>query len=262
MTGIAQTGLVEALTVGQVAETFGVTVRTLHHYDEVGLLHPSERSHAGYRLYSGEDLERLGTVVLYRRLGFPLEEIRELLEADGTQVVEHLRRQRDAVQARRSQLSDLVESIDHALEVAMNDRPATTEDLKEIFGEGYQEEYQDEAERRWGDTDKWRQSRERTAHWTKQDWVRVKAEVEAFESDLGAAVREGVPADGGRGAELAERHRASIEQYYDCDHEFQVCLAQMYLSDPRFTEHYEELAPGAAQWLHDAIVANAERHAG
>src|SRR5699024_1224825 len=262
MTGIAQhTGAMEALTVGQVAETFGVTVRTLHHYDEVGLLHPSERSHAGYRLYTGDGLERLGTVVLYRRLGFPLEEIRELLGADGTQVVEHLRRQRDAVESRLGQLSDLAESIDHALEVAMNDRPATTEDLKEIFGEGYQEEYQDEAERRWGDTDAWRQSRERTAHWTKEDWARVKAGTEAFESDLGAAVRERVPAEGERGAELAERHRASIEVFYDCDHAFQVCLAQMYLSDPRFTEHYEDIEPGAAQWLHDAIVANAARHA-
>lgn len=62
-------------------------------------------------------------------------------------------------------MTDLVESIDRALGVAMNDQPATTEDLKEIFGDGYNEEYQDEAERRWGDTDKWKQSQERTAHW-------------------------------------------------------------------------------------------------
>ncbi len=261
MTGIAyQTDLMEALTVGQVAETFGVTVRTLHHYDEIGLLHPSERSHAGYRLYTGDDLQRLGTVVLYRRLGFPLEEIGELLEADGSQVVDHLRRQRDAVTARLAEMTDLVESIDHALEVVMNDQPATTEDLKEIFGEGYQEEYQDEAERRWGDTTAWRQSQERTARFTKEDWARVKQETEAFEAAVGAAVRDGVPADGDRAAELAERHRASIEVFYDCDHAFQVCLGQMYLSDPRFSEHYEEIAPGAAQWLHDAIVANARRH--
>lgn len=260
MTEIAQlshTGLMEALTVGQVAETFGVTVRTLHHYDEVGLLHPSERTHAGYRLYTADDLQRLSTIVVYRRLGFRLEEIGELLDAEGAEVIDHLRRQRDEVRARVAEMTDLVDAIEHRLEAEMNNTPATTEDLKELFGDGYQEEYQDEAERRWGDTDKWKQSQERTAHWTKADWARVKEEVESFEADLGAAVRAGEPVDGEPAAALAERHRASIEQYYDCDHEFQICLAQMYLSDPQFTEHYEEIEPGTAQWLHDAIVANA-----
>lgn len=261
MTEIAQlphTGPM-ALTVGQVAETFGVTVRTLHHYDEVGLLHPSERTPAGYRLYTADDLRRLSTIVVYRRLDFSLEEIGELLEAEGDAVVEHLRRQRDAVRSRLAQMTDLVESIDHALEVAMNDRPATTEELKEIFGEGYREEYQDEAERRWGQTDAWKQSQERTTHWTTEDWARVKAETEAFEDDLAAAVTAGEPSDSEPAAALAERHRASIERYYDCSHEFQICLAQMYLSDPRFTAYYDGLAPGTAQWLHDAIVANAAR---
>ena len=260
MTEIAQlshTGLMEALTVGQVAQTFGVTVRTLHHYDEVGLLHPSERTRAGYRLYTPDDLQRLSTIVVYRRLDFPLEEIGDLLEAEGDEVVEHLRRQRDVVRVRLAQMTDLVDAIENRLEAEMNDQPATTEDLKELFGDGYNEEYQAEAERRWGDTDKWKQSQERQARWTKADWAEIKAGTEAFEADLGAAVRAGEPTDGEPAAALAERHRASIDRYFDCDHEFQICLAEMYLSDPRFTAHYEEIAPGAAQWLHDAIVSNA-----
>ena len=258
MTGIAHTDLMEALTVGQVAETFGVTVRTLHHYDEIGLLHPTERTHAGYRLYTGEDLQRLGTIVLYRRLGFPLEEVAELL--DGADVVEHLRRQRDLVTTRLAEMTDLVAAIDRRLEAEMTDRPATTEDLKELFGDGYSDEYQAEAQERWGDTDAWRQSRERTRRMTKAQWAEVKAENEAFDVDLRDAVREGVPVDGERAERLAERHRAGIERFYDCSHEFQVGLAQMYLADPRFTQHYEDIEPGAAQWLHDAIVANAARH--
>ncbi|CAM4098551.1 MerR family transcriptional regulator [Janibacter anophelis] len=254
----AHTGLMEALTVGQVAESFGVTVRTLHHYDEVGLLHPSERSHAGYRLYTGEDLQRLGTIVVYRRLGFSLDEIGELL--DGADVVAHLRRQRDLVTERLAQMSDLVAAIDRRLEAEMNDQPATTEDLKELFGEGYTEEYQAEAQERWGDTDKWAQSQARTKDMTKEQWAEVKAEMDAFGAALGEAVRAGEPVDSDRAADIAEQHRASIARFYDCDHEFQVCLAQMYLADPRFTQHYEDIAPGAAQWLHDAIVANAARH--
>ena len=159
MTEIAQhTGLMEALTVGQVAETFGVTVRTLHHYDEVGLLHPNERTPAGYRLYTGEDLQRLSTIVVYRRLDFSLEEIGELLDADGAEVIDHLRRQPDEVRARLAQMSDLVDAIDRRLEAAMTDRPATTEDLKELFGDGYGEEYQAEAQERWGQTPQWEQS--------------------------------------------------------------------------------------------------------
>ena len=256
---LSHTGTVEALTVGQVAETFGVTVRTLHHYDEVGLLHPSERTHAGYRLYTSADLQRLSTIVVYRRLGFALEEIGELLDADGAQVVDHLRRQRDLVRDRLAQMTELVDAIEHALEAQMNDQPATTEDLKELFGDGYNEDYQAEAEQRWGDTDKWQQSQARTKNMTKEQWAEVKAETEGFEADLGAAVRAGEPVDGEPAAELAERHRASIARFYDCDHEFQICLAQMYLSDPRFTKHYEDLEPGTAQWLHDAIVANAAR---
>ncbi len=259
---LSHTESMEALTVGQVAQAFGVTVRTLHHYDEVGLLHPSERSHAGYRLYTSADLQRLGTIVLYRRLDFTLEEIGELLDADGAQVVDHLRRQRDLVTDRLAQMTSLVDAIDHALEVEMNDQPATTEDLKQLFGDGYDEEYQAEAQERWGDTDAWAQSRQRTKDMTKAQWAQVKAETEALESDIGAAVRAGEPVDSERAGALAERHRASIARFYDCDHDFQVCLAQMYLADPRFTQHYEDIAPGTAQWLHDAIVANAARHAG
>ncbi|NYF98290.1 MerR family transcriptional regulator [Janibacter cremeus] len=259
---LSHTGSVEALTVGQVAQTFGVTVRTLHHYDAVGLLRPTERTRAGYRLYTSEDLQRLSSIVIYRRLGFALEEIGELLEADGAEVVDHLRRQRDLVRDRLAQMTELVDAIEHALEAEMTDQPATTEDLKALFGDGYNEEYQAEAQQRWGDTDKWEQSRQRQATMTKEDWARIKAETEAFEADLAAAVRDGVPTEGDVAATLAERHRASIERHYDCDHAFQVCLAQMYLADPRFTAHYEDIEPGTAQWLHDAIVANAARHTG
>nr|WP_257908720.1 TipAS antibiotic-recognition domain-containing protein [Janibacter limosus] len=190
-------------------------------------------------------------------MGFSLEEIGELL--DGADVVEHLRRQRDLVTTRLAEMSDLVAAIDRRLEAEMDNKPATTEDLKELFGDGYNEEYRAEAQQRWGDTDKWAQSRERTKEMTPAQWAEVKAETEGFESDLGAAVRAGTPVDGDAAAALAERHRASIARFYDCDHEFRVCPAQMYLSDPRFTAHYEDIEPGTAQWLHDAIVSNAAR---
>src|SRR6476659_4300235 len=149
----------QPLTVGQVAERLDVTVRTLHHYDEIGLLQPSERSPAGYRLYTADDLTRLQHVVVYRRLGFALEEIALLLDHPES-VEQHLRRQRAAVHQRLDELKDLVAAIDRALEREMNSERATDDELKELFGEGFHDA-QAEAEERWGETDAWRKSRER-----------------------------------------------------------------------------------------------------
>ena len=146
----------EKLTVGQVAERFGVTVRTLHHYDDVGLLRPSERSAGGYRLYTEDDLLRLRHVVVYRRLGFPLERIEELLAAaDPDSVLVHLRRQRESVLARQAELADLVTAIDRALEKDMTGIDLTPEERRELFGDGFSDEYAAEAGHRWGDAGKW-----------------------------------------------------------------------------------------------------------
>src|SRR6187431_1146851 len=139
-------------TVGQVADVFGVTVRTLHHYDEVGLLVPSERSAAGYRLYTDGDLVRLQQIVVYRRLELPLDEIASLLAGDEDASA-HLRRQREAVMNRLDELTEIVVAIDRALEREMEERPATTAELTELFGDGFTDEYEQEAEERWGETD-------------------------------------------------------------------------------------------------------------
>ncbi len=248
------------LTVGQVAETFGVTVRTLHHYDAIGLVVPSGRTPAGYRLYTDADLARLSSVVTYRRLDLPLDEVRDLLDGDGT-AAEHLLRQRAVVVSRLGELEELVVAIDRALEREMNDQPATTDDLKELFGDGFTEEYQQEAEERWGETDAWKQSKRRTDRYTKADWAEIKAEQDAVGAELVAAMQAGEPPTSQRAMDAAEAHRLHIHRrFYDLDHTFHRGLADMYLADPRFTRTYEEQAPGLAQYVHDAIHANANRH--
>ena len=247
-------------TVGQVADVFGVTVRTLHHYDEIGLLTPSERSRAGYRLYTDEDLTRLQQIVVYRRLEMPLEEIATLLERDEDAVA-HLRRQREAVMTRLDELADIVVAIDRALEREMSDQPATTEELKELFGDGFKDEYQQEAQERWGDTDAWKQSAARTKGYTKADWAEVKAEMEAVGAAFVAAKRSGEPATGEAAMDAAEAARLQIHnRFYDCSYDFHRNLGDMYVADPRFTKTYEDQEPGLAQYVRDAIHANADRH--
>jgi DNA-binding transcriptional MerR regulator len=260
MTGGTQ--VTTTFSVGQVAEMFGVTVRTLHHYDEIGLLVPSERSRAGYRLYTHEDLVRLQQIVVYRRLGFPLEEVAALL-AGESDVVEHLRRQRAAVMSRLDEMRDLVVAIDKALEREMSDAPATTEDLKELFGDGFNDDYQQEAQERWGETDAWKESAQRTKGYTKADWVTIKAEGEASGAALVAALQSGAPATSEAAMDAAEAARLHIDKwFYPCSHAMHRGLADMYVSDARFTKTYEDLAPGLAQYVRDAIHANADRHSG
>jgi len=248
-------------TVGQVADLLGVTVRTLHHYDEIGLLVPSERSRAGYRLYTDGDLTRLQQIVVYRRLELPLDEIARLLDGDED-AVGHLRRQRDAVMIRLDELSEVVVAIDRALERAMNDQPATTEDLKALFGDGFSDEYGQEAQERWGETEAWKQSQSRTQRYSKADWQQVRAETDSVNEAFIAAMQSGQPASGEAAMDAAEQHRLHInDRFYELSHDFHRGLADMYVADPRFTKTYEDLAPGLAAYVHDAIHANADRHA-
>ena len=252
-------------TVGQVAEMFGVTVRTLHHYDEIGLLRPSERSRSGYRLYTETDVERLQNVVVYRRLGFPLEEISDLLEdgaGGGQPLVAHLRRQRAAVMSRLDEMHDLVTAIDRALEKEMTGVNLTRDEQRELFGDGFSDEYAAEAEDRWGDTDAWRQSQQRTAQYTKADWERIKAESEEINASFVAALDAGQPASSEAAMDAAERARAHIEEwFYDLSADFHRNLGDMYVADPRFTKTYEDIRTGLAQYVRDAIHANADRQA-
>lgn len=253
----------DLLTVGQVAERFGVTVRTLHHYDEVGLLTASERSYAGYRLYTVSDLERLATIVVYRRLGFGLDEIAELLAGQGD-LAEHLHRQRAAVMSRLEELRGLVEAIDHALEAEMGNQPATEQELRQLFGDkGFDESYAQEAEERWGDSDAWRQSQQRTSGYTKADWAAVKVEQDEVNAAFVTALQSGEPASSDAAMDAAEQHRGHIEKwFYQVPYAMHRGLGDMYVADPRFTQTYEDLAPGLAAYVRDAIHANADRHEG
>ena len=249
-----------ALTVGQMAEQLGVTVRTLHHYDEIGLLVPSERTSAGYRLYSDKDIARLQQVVVYRRLGFPLEEIALLLDDVSADVGEHLRRQRAAVMSRLDEMRDLVTAIDRALEKEMKGVNLTKEEQRELFGDSFTDEYVAEAKERWGDSGAWKQSERRTSQYTKDDWIQIKAEGEAAESAFIVAMDAGKAATSEAAMDAAEQHRANIEKwFYDVSPDFHRNLADMYIADPRFTNTYESKKAGLAQFVHDAIHANADR---
>jgi MerR family transcriptional regulator, thiopeptide resistance regulator len=246
-------------TVGEVARAAGVSVRTLHHYDRIGLLRPSARTGAGYRSYAEADLQRLQQVLAYRDLGFGLDQIAALLDG-GHEPVELLRRQRELVLQRIEHLTQLLATLDLTMEARTMGIDLTPQDLLEVFGEQDPTQYADEAEQRWGDTDAWRQSHARTARYGKDEWRQIKAEGEAVNARLAALLAAGEPVDGAEAMAAAQAHRQHIERwFYDLTPEFHVGLGEMYIADPRFTATYEAVAPGLARYVRDSIVANAAR---
>lgn len=248
----------ETMLVGEVARLVGISVRTLHHYDEISLVVPSGRTAKGYRSYSAEDVERLHQVLTYRELGFALDDIATLLDDPSVDAMAHLQRQRELLDARIDRLHQMAAAVDKMMEAKKMGIQLSPEEQREVFGENWTgEQYADEAEQRWGQTDEWKQSQARTASFTKDDWKRIKSETDALEADFAAALASGVATDSPQAAALAERHRASIEHFYDCGYDMHVCLGEMYIADERFTKHYDDITPGLAQYIRDAIVANA-----
>lgn len=260
------------LTVGRVADLVGVSVRTLHHWDAIGLVRPSGRTWSGYRLYDGEDVARIHRVLVYRELGLALAQIGRILDDPSVDPREHLQRQRTLLAERIRRLRRTAEAVDEMIERTDMDHRSTRENAHQgtlglspeeqarIFGTDWDPAYQEEARERWGGSEAWTQSAERTRGWGAAQWQAVKDESEALEADLAAAMARGTEAGGEEANALAERHRAAIGRHYDCTRSMQVVLARMYTEDPRFAAHYDERAEGLSDWLRRVIEENARVH--
>ena len=248
------------LTVGQVAGLVGVSVRTLHHWDEIGLVVPSARSWAGYRLYEPDDVARIHRVLVYRETGMPLAEVARVLDDPDVDATAHLARQRDLLQARIAHLTRMLRAVDTMMERNSMGETLTPQQQAEILGAEWDPAWQEEAEERWGDSDEWAQAAARKAAMTRQDWARVAEETEALEIDLANAMREGVVPGSERANALAERHRASIDRWFDTTYAKQVLIARGYVANSRFTAYYDKRESGLAAWIKEIIDANAAAH--
>ncbi|MEU1014625.1 MerR family transcriptional regulator [Streptomyces sp. NPDC005898] len=248
-------------SVGQVAGFAKVTVRTLHHYDEIGLLVPGERSHAGHRRYGDADLDRLQQILFYRELGFPLDEVAALLDDPDADPRAHLRRQHELLTSRIERLQKMAAAVESAMEAKKMGINLTPEEKFEVFGDHDPDQYAQEVEERWGDTEAYRESRRRSASYTKDDWKRINDELAAVHAHLADLLAQGVAADSVAAMDGAEEHRRHIcRHHYECPHEMHACLGRMYVDDERFTAFYEAIRPGLAVYMRDAILANTARN--
>jgi DNA-binding transcriptional MerR regulator len=247
-------------TVGEIAKVSGVSIRTLHHYDEIGLLRPSARSGGGYRLYGDDDLATLQQVLFFRELGFALEDIGRIMNDQSFDRRDALLLQRRMLRDKAAQLGRMVDAVDAALDADEKGTMVDERDMFEVFGDFDPKQYEAEVQERWGHTDAYAESARRTKRYTKQDWQRIKDESFQIGTDTARLMDEGAPADDPRAMALAEQARLQIDTwFYPCSHEMHVNLAEMYIVDPRFKATYEKIHVGMAEYWHDAIRANAAR---
>ena len=247
--------------VKDVARLAGVSVRTLHHYDAIGLLVPRIRTDAGYRLYTDADLLRLQQILIGRELGLSLEEIGRSLDDPGFDRRIALIDQRERLRERVQQSEAMIRAIDAAL-AALDDgqgeRAMNWEDLFQGFDPS---QYDDEVRRRWGATDVYAESAKRTARYTPDDWRAITAEQAAIFDDAYGALKAGQAPSDAAVMDLAERHRLSIDRwFYPCSHQMHRGLASMYEADDRFRQCIDTQREGLTPFLAEAIRANATHH--
>lgn len=246
-------------TVGQVAQLSGLTVRTLHHYDEIGLLSPSTRRDNGYRTYDDGDLERLRQILVYRELDMGLSDIAAILEEPNDHA-DRLLAERHRVAAKIQRLKAIGESIDALIE---SERKGTTMDAAEtleVFGDFDPAEHEEEAKQRWGDTDAYAQSARRTASYTKDDWNKIGEEAAAINERFLSLIADGVPPSDQRTHDVVDAHRNHITKwYYDCSPQIHAGLGRMYAEDERFRSNIDKAGEGLAEYMSAAIASRYER---
>jgi len=248
--------------IGEIARLARVSVRTLHHYDEIGLLVPGERGANGYRRYDDVALERLQQIRYYRELGFALEEVATLLDDPNADAMTHLRRQHRLLRERLDQTARMIQAIEYAMEAQQMNIPLTPEERFEVFGEHDPGQYGAEIEERWGNTEAFKEARRRVQRYSKDDWLSMKAEGEAPVEALVAARQAGLPPTSTEAMDAAEAHRQHISRwFYDCGLDVHQGLGEMYVADERFRATYDDVEAGLAEYLRDAILANAARQA-
>jgi MerR family transcriptional regulator, thiopeptide resistance regulator len=245
--------------VKEVADLSGVSVRALHPYDAIGLLVPQGRTDAGYRLYAEQDLLRLQQILIGRELGLSLEEIRCSLDDASFDRKGMLVRQRAELAKRVQQATAMLGAVERALALIEGE----TMDIKQIFDGFEPAKYEAEAERRWGDSEAFKESKRRTQRYTPEDWQRLAAEQASVYGDAYQALLAGKLPSDPEVLDVAERHRQSIDRwFYPCSFAMHRGLAALYEQDHRFAENIDKNRPGLTPFLVAAIRENARKHGG
>lgn len=239
------------MKIQEAARLTGVTERTLRYYDRIGLLHPSGMTKSGYRLYDEDALRRLQQILFFRELGFPLAQIREIMDSPGYDMNEALRRHRLLLIAERDRLNGLIDLAERTLKGG-NDMSFDAFDRSGI--DRQRDAYAEEARRRWGGTDAYAESEKKTAGYGKEQWAAIQQEADEIFAAF-AALRGHAPDEPDVQALVARWQAHITRNYYACTKEILAGLGQMYTADERFIQNIDRAGAGTAQLMSAAIAA-------
>ena len=249
-------------TVKQVAKMSGVSVRTLHHYDDIGLLKPASVGENGYRYYGREELLRLQQILFHRELEFPLEAIAAVLAAPDFDRKAALRRQRTQLDAQARRYRRLLRTLDDTLAALEGETDMKDKDLYLGFAPEKQAEYETWLVDKHGPAmqEQIDASKAKMKAWKADDFAGFKAEADAIEADLAAAMTGGLPPDSDAVTAIMRRHHAFVARSWKKPptREAFMGLAQMYGDHPDFRSHYEDRAKGLLEYVQAAMGAFAE----
>ena len=244
-------------TVQQLAALANVSVRTLHHYDTVGLLRPARQAGNGYRQYGEEELLKLQQILFFRELEFPLDEIKRILHDPKFDMRIALSSQRELIELKRKRLSKLLKTIDQTMKKLNQETTMTDKDLYVGLSKEEEAAYAAEAKERWGHTNAWKQSQERYGKLSEAEKQKIGKASQDLVREIASHMSEDPKGDIVQ--KLIARHYDGLRVFYDPNIQMYRGLAEMYVGDPRFAAFYENFAPGLAQFMRDAMVEFCDR---
>ena len=227
----------------------GVTVRTLHYYDEIGLLKPSETTEAGYRMYSIEDLERLQQILFFRELDFPLNEIKKIMINPNYDKIEALNKHKELLIEKRKRIDGLITLIDKTIK---GDNNMSFKEFDNSKIEENKRKYAEEVKKRWGNTDAYKEYEKKTGSYDKNSWNTINEEMAEILKEFADNRDKDVNSDIVQS--LVEKWRGYITlNFYNCTKEILSCLGLMYTGDERFKENIDKYGEGTAEFMAKAI---------
>lgn len=236
-------------TIKQLADLSGITIRTLHYYDEIGLLKPEFVHDNGYRYYGDKQLKQLQHILFFRELEFPLNTINELLHSQHFDERKALSDQKRLLEIKKQKLEKLLQIINRSMKGG--EKIMKPKQIFDPFRDEHYLKYKEEVEERWGKTDAYQQSMERMKKWTKEDFEGIKKEGGEITLEIAAQMEKGVKDPNVQKA--VRRHFDHINRFYDCSLDMYKNLGQMYVDDHRFSAFYEKVKPGLAVFMKDAM---------
>lgn len=242
-------------TVKALAKLAGITVRTLHHYDKIGLLSPNHKNESGYRIYTNEELDTLQQILFFRELDFSLDEIKGILGSPDYNRVEALYMHRDLLQKEKNRLETLIQTIEKCI---MEEKGGQEIDMTEKFkglSKAEIEAYREEAKERWG-KDMVEASEARMKERGLTDHEALQKQLEEIFVQVASVMDKDV-SDGNVQAQVVKL-REYMNQFYDCTDDIFTGLANMYLEDERFYKNISQYGRGLPEYLAKAMQYHVE----